>query len=502
MYPLSRGVDKVFPAFGLMEGFKRDDGYFDHTGLIYDGEGSDDLGLGIKKLGYYTYRKMTEKLEGADWSTLAMLHYGTEDDHLYLFRVEKNGQPIHVARWDYFDEPGNTSGDTKPITLTGLTGTAVTVTSVVPAADTGQEVTDYATAFTVTTYSVSNGSVTIPLGEDPVVVEAAAAALDWDAPFGFLDAPPNPGEYAELSNGWPVVGAHSAHWEDIETTPGVYDWDAVDLERLQQMDALGIRVIPELRSINALYETYQDVDEYPDGNVAAWQNFVTAPVEKLDGDGKDELQGAPTIKTYSVLHKLAPSSVSYWTDHPDEYAQMFDATYRAMKAACPDCVLFLPGGNLEHFQFQDEGAFKHGWIVKVLGCLEGFTTQFDDMGFDYHHSARPRAHNDPYSDGFDYRRRQVLIEAIRHAYERFGYTDLVIICRESGMTGIADGEPHDPNEPLQAAYVVNMYTLIASLEQKVCTWRTRVEYAHYWPGTPFNHMGLIHDSHNPGGLSH
>lgn len=171
IYSLTRGVQKVFPAFGLMEGFKHDDGYFDHTGLIYDGQDSNDLGLGVKKLGYYTYKKMTEKLEGADWSTLTLLHDGTDNDHLYLFRVMKDGQPIHITWWDYFDEPGYTLGDAKPITLTSLTGAAVTVTAVVPSAEIGRDVTDYATAFAVTTYPVSDGSVTIPLGEDPLLIE-------------------------------------------------------------------------------------------------------------------------------------------------------------------------------------------------------------------------------------------------------------------------------------------------------------------------------------------
>jgi len=173
IYALSRGVQKVFAAFGLMEGFgPTEDGYFDHTGLIYDGQDSNDPGIvGVKKLGYYTYKKMTEQLEGADWSTLTALHDGTDGDHLYLFRVLKDGRPIYIAWWDYFDEPDYSPGDTKSITLTGLVGTAVTVTTVVPFADTGQEVTDYATAFTVTTYPISNGSATILLGEDPVLVD-------------------------------------------------------------------------------------------------------------------------------------------------------------------------------------------------------------------------------------------------------------------------------------------------------------------------------------------
>jgi len=171
IYPLSRGVDKVFPAFGLMEGFKNQDSYFDHTGLIYDGEGSNDLGLGIKKLGYYTYQKMTEKLGDADWSSLTILHEGTESEHVYVFRIEKNSLPIYIAWWDDFDEPGYLPGDTKSLTLTGLTGTTITATEIVPAAEFGRNLSDDDQAFAMKTYPVSGGSADILLSESPVILE-------------------------------------------------------------------------------------------------------------------------------------------------------------------------------------------------------------------------------------------------------------------------------------------------------------------------------------------
>jgi hypothetical protein len=181
VYSLARGVKKVFPAFGLMENFGPSvDGYFDHTGLIYDGQDSNDLGLGVKKLGYYTYKKMTEKLEGADWSTATLLHEGTDTDHLYLVRVVKDGRALHVAWWDYFDEPAYTPGDTKNITLTGLSGTQALVTAVVPFAATGQEVTDYATAFDLAVRPVVGGAVTVTLNENPVIIETGFVPGDLD----------------------------------------------------------------------------------------------------------------------------------------------------------------------------------------------------------------------------------------------------------------------------------------------------------------------------------
>ena len=178
LFSLSRGVVKVFPAFGLMEGFKYDDGYFDHTGLIYDGEdfgnGADpetggDPGLGVKKLSYYTYKKMTEKLEGADWTTLTMLHDGAGADWLYVFRVETPAGNIQIAWWDAFADETNSTSQT--LILAGLTGTAMQVTSVIPEAAIGAEVNDFKHAFRTRIIPVVDGVAVVDLDEDPVLIE-------------------------------------------------------------------------------------------------------------------------------------------------------------------------------------------------------------------------------------------------------------------------------------------------------------------------------------------
>lgn len=174
IHPLSIGVGKVFPAWGMMEGFQLDNGYFDHTGVIYDGRGPDDPGVGVKKLAYYTYKKMTELLDGTDWSTLTNLHDGTESDHVYLYRCEQDGNPVYIAWWDYFDEPGYQEGDTHAFEMTGLQDSCHLVRCLVPSVQTGQLVTNYATAFSVTNGMAIGGSMTIQLGKDPVVVYADA----------------------------------------------------------------------------------------------------------------------------------------------------------------------------------------------------------------------------------------------------------------------------------------------------------------------------------------
>lgn len=170
IYSFSQGVEKVFPAFGLMEGFKHENGYFDHTGLIYDGEGPGDPGVGVKKLGYYTYKKMTGELAGVDWSTLETLRDGSDGGHVWLFKVGRGGESVYIAWWDCFDEPGYKPGDTKAVTISGLAGAEAAVVPVVPAAASGAAVSDFASAFPAVVYPVDSGTATISLGEDPVLI--------------------------------------------------------------------------------------------------------------------------------------------------------------------------------------------------------------------------------------------------------------------------------------------------------------------------------------------
>jgi hypothetical protein len=174
VYLGSQGVEKVFWAYGLKEpyGIPDDNDFWDGTGLIYDGyPPGGEPPEGTKKLSYYTYKKMTDVLAAAEWATLTMLHDGTEGDYLYLFRLMRSGQPIHIAWWDTFDEPGCEARHRRELAVTGLTGSRVRVTSAIPMAPTGGDVTDYATAFAVRFSVITDQTATVSLGEDPVFIE-------------------------------------------------------------------------------------------------------------------------------------------------------------------------------------------------------------------------------------------------------------------------------------------------------------------------------------------
>ena len=67
---LGENVKKIFWAWGIIEGFQdpNDNDFFDNTGFIYNGIGSEDPGKGVKKISYWTYQKMTQLLQYWDGS--------------------------------------------------------------------------------------------------------------------------------------------------------------------------------------------------------------------------------------------------------------------------------------------------------------------------------------------------------------------------------------------------------------------------------------------------
>ena len=187
IYNLANGVKKI-PWSTIYE-HKKYQGdlnvHFNYMGLIYNGipDGVSknqecvqgwlpcpDPGYGVKKLSYYTYKKLIEKLKGSDFDSIQTVKNGTVDN-LYLYKLLKDDKPVYVAWWDYFKESGYKNGGVKNITINNLDSSSVRITEAIPKYTTGAKVTDYNTAFTTETKAVSNGKITITLSGTPVFME-------------------------------------------------------------------------------------------------------------------------------------------------------------------------------------------------------------------------------------------------------------------------------------------------------------------------------------------
>lgn len=140
VHSLGSGIKKVFWAWGLQEGFHYNEGFFDFTGLIYDGRYAYDEGAGVKKLSYYSYKKMAEILEGSDWNSIQTVQ---ESDGVYAYMFTKNGSSAWVA-W-------NDNGEPREIELAGVSSNEVKITEAVPKYGSGKEVGDYGSAFNTET---------------------------------------------------------------------------------------------------------------------------------------------------------------------------------------------------------------------------------------------------------------------------------------------------------------------------------------------------------------
>ncbi|MFH0899975.1 MAG: thrombospondin type 3 repeat-containing protein [Pseudomonadota bacterium] len=174
---LANGIEKVFWAWNIVEGFAHDCGIFDYTGLVYDGcdctadyqyscessELTDDLGKGVKKLSYYTYKKMVEMLEGSRWDNVQTLPQAS--DGVFLIRFEKAAGPVWVA-W-------NDNAQSVQVTISGISSNRVRITESIPRFKTGKEVeaAGYTAAFNVETREVTNDVAVVPVGEIPLFVE-------------------------------------------------------------------------------------------------------------------------------------------------------------------------------------------------------------------------------------------------------------------------------------------------------------------------------------------
>jgi len=175
VYPLSFGVKKVF-WWNMIEGEPPIEGdqSSNHFGLVYDGIGQGDPGYGIKKLSYYTYKKMIEVLEGSDWNNIKAIKEEQNDAYgLFLYKFTRNGKPVYVGWFDCFDEQKCSviRIDLRAELSFDRDVKTIKITEAVPKYKSGKEVADYSTAFNSEIKSADGGKITIALKKVPVIAE-------------------------------------------------------------------------------------------------------------------------------------------------------------------------------------------------------------------------------------------------------------------------------------------------------------------------------------------
>ncbi|MBI5480696.1 MAG: hypothetical protein HY906_17695 [Deltaproteobacteria bacterium] len=186
-------------------------------------------------------------------------------------------------------------------------------------------------------------------------------------------------------------------WGWVEPSPGTFDFSAADTTVTEAQDA-GLGMLAtlwpyaewdqracrtsaacEVDGGDIFYSTQpgQGLPSWrcPPCSVAAWQEAVRRLVERYDGDGVDDMPGLRIpIKFWEVLNEPENDSVTFFRGADPDYVLVLEATYGAVKAACPECQILhgaMMGLSPTAQAFWSE-VFLHGWSFFDLGNIHFF----------------------------------------------------------------------------------------------------------------------------------
>ena len=157
-------------------------GTYSHNGLVYNGipgtrtcdptkeTPCPDPGDGIRKLSYYTFQLMMEKLKNTEWQKPETLP--TDGKNVYLYKFPQKGavSPIFVAWFDYWKE---NSTQTKRVTISVETNGQYVITEAIPFTESGTKVdaAQYKKFFKTSIVTSQGGNIFVALGKMPIFIE-------------------------------------------------------------------------------------------------------------------------------------------------------------------------------------------------------------------------------------------------------------------------------------------------------------------------------------------
>ncbi len=165
-------------------------------------------------------------------------------------------------------------------------------------------------------------------------------------------------------------------WRNVEpedTDPSNYDWTNTDNRMyIARKDASGLATVLTVEgnpdwAAPGIHTALND-DAYDD-----FAEFITALVERYDGDGIADAPGSPVI-TYLELYNEpdrnsnAPNNGGHWGNDPDKYARMLATAYTSAKMASPSVKVAF-GGIAYDFNTAPSDPFVKSFFPEVLNNL-------------------------------------------------------------------------------------------------------------------------------------
>jgi len=177
--------------------------------------------------------------------------------------------------------------------------------------------------------------------------------------FGFMH-PDDFQDMTDLGVFWQRPHPGPFIWGEIETSPGVFNWDSCD-EEVKNSQKYGVNIIATIwpfadwdqsschskisSSSGLIFDELGDYRQKP-CDMDSYQNFITSLVERYDGDGVDDMSDLVVpIKYWEVSNE--PSMQEDWLvffiGPAEDYFDILNATYQSIKNADSDAKVVKGG---------------------------------------------------------------------------------------------------------------------------------------------------------------
>lgn len=213
------------------------------------------------------------------------------------------------------------------------------VTDVVPAYDSGKEISNYTTAFQHKVLEAKDGKITLELSSVPIIVEEEEHKVVKNNPPSAYESSPFgiqgiEDQYEENFSYLPDLGVHWVRyaggsgivWDVVEPQKGRFDWSHNDSLFLKTYNS-GINMIV---TILTPYRWDQPVNNKWDQsikegrpthkmpvNIEAYKQFLRKVIERYNGDGKDDAPGSPVVKYWQIENEV--DNKIFWNDTMENY---------------------------------------------------------------------------------------------------------------------------------------------------------------------------------------
>lgn len=171
-------------------------------------------------------------------------------------------------------------------------------------------------------------------------------------------------------------------WRDVEPTNrdvADYWWGRADKAVSAAVD--GCKRVIVTHQTNPSWAAKYPESVINNKNLDDFEEYLTALVERYDGDGISDAPGSPTVMFWELYNEPDATDlfVGYegWGEYPQQYVDMLRRAKTAVKRANPNAKILL--GGVAHDWFQPDGPFVESWIDDVLSY--GAADYFDIFNF-------------------------------------------------------------------------------------------------------------------------